>query len=419
MAISDLKIVQHCRVCNSTRLKTILDYGLVALADSFLPDEAAVKTEKKFPLHLCICQECKQVQIKEIVNPSLLFEHYPWETGVSKSIIQFSQELYQKLSGTYDSILHNKNPRVLEIASNDGAILSVFMKNGCEVLGIDPAKNIVEKANTKGIRTLARYFNEETAREVAEKFGKWDICIARNVVAHVNDLSGLAEGIKLLLSGDGFAVIECPHAQKMLEELQYDQVFHEHIGFHSLDSLKKLFELHGMEVFDAEKLWIHGGSIRAFVQHKNGPRVVSGNVASIIEEERAKGMFDESAWEVFAQKALAHKQAIISELQKLKSQQKKVAIYGASGKGQSLLQFCGIDTKLIDYVVDKSQMKQGRLTPGTHIKIYSPEHIYEDKPDVLLLCAWNFADEIMKQEEKFAALGGKFLHPFPLPHYLN
>jgi len=416
---SEIRIVDQCRICNSPRLKLILDYGDVALADSFIRNKEAISTERKFPLSLYLCQDCKHIQIREIVHPSLLFEDYPWETGVSKSIVQFSQELYQKLMEVNNSLPLNQTPRVLEVASNDGAILSVFKEKGCEILGVDPAKNIVEKANAKGIRSIAKYFNDKTAKEVVDEFGKWDICIARNVIAHVDNLPGLAEGIKLILKESGFAVIECPHALKMLDELQYDQVFHEHIGFHSLDSIKKLFELHEMEVFDAEKIWIHGGSIRVFVQHTHGLHKITSAVDTLIEEERAKGMFDESIWEEFARKSLAHKNALITELQKMKDQGKKIAIYGASGKGQSLLQFCGIDSRYIDYVVDKSKMKQGRFTPGTHLEIFSPDHIYEDRPDVLLLCAWNFADEIIKQEERFSILGGKFLHPFPLPHYLN
>ena len=402
---------ENCRICKAKELTVVLDYGEVALADSFLNEEE-IKDEKKYPLRLCFCKNCSHLQIDDIIDPKLLFENYVWETGISKSMIEFSIELYDKIINCYNS----EKPKVLEIASNDGTVLSVFKENGCEILGIDPAKNIVEIANKREIRTIARFFNLETAKEVVENYGKWDVCIARNVLAHVKDIHGLAEGIKTILDEDGFAVIEFPQLKTMFKELQYDQVFHEHIGYHSLDSVKKLFEMYDMEIFDVEEIWIHGGSLRVYVQHNNEPRKISENVNKLLNEEKELGLLEESLWNDFATRAVAHKKALKGEIEKLKNQGKKVIIYGASGKGQSLLQFCEIDNNLIDCVIDKSEMKQGKFTPGTHIKIYSPPQIYDSKADVILLCAWNFAKEIMEQENKF---GGKFLHPFPMPHYLN
>jgi len=410
--------VESCRICKKNKLEVILDYGNVALADSFLSSREKINNEKKYPLRLCICNDCKHIQVDEIIDPSLLFENYPWETGVSKSIIEFSEDLYDKSINCYNLTLSKKRPKVLEVASNDGTILSVFKKNNCEILGVDPAKNIVRKANEKGIRSIAEFFNLEIAKSIIEQYGKWDICIARNVLAHTNELHGLVEGIKIALDKDGFVIIEVPHLKTMFEELQYDQVFHEHMGYHSLDSIKKLFEMHEMEIFNVEEVWIHGGSIRVYLQHINGPREISENVFMVLDKEHKVGLYEKSAWNEFANRVITHKKLLREELEKLKSNNKKIAIYGASGKGQTLLQFCEINNKIIDYVVDKSEMKQGNFTPGTHIKIFSPSHIYEDKPDIILLCTWNLAKEIKTQEEKFISLGGKFLHPFPLPHYI-
>ncbi len=390
----------------------------MALADSFLSSENEIASEKKYPLRLCICNNCKHIQIDEIVDPALLFVDYPWETGVSKSVIQFSEDLCKKLLNVHTSTNKSSPAKVLEVASNDGTVLSVFQKNGCEIMGVDPARNVVKKANERGVRSIAEFFNLETAANIVSQYGKWDVCIARNVLAHVNELHSLVEGMKTILNKDGFAVIEVPHLKTTFEELQYDQVFHEHIGYHSLDSIKRLFELHEMKVFDVEELWIHGGSIRVYLQHENGNKDVSENVKKVLETENKIGLYKKDSWRKFAERALNHKKELRSELEKIKSNNKKVAIYGASGKGQSLLQFCEIDGSLVEYVVDKSEVKQGKYTPGTHIKIFSPNHIYEDRPDVLLLCAWNFAKEIMSQEEKFSQLGGRFLHPFPSPHYL-
>ncbi|MBI4125651.1 MAG: class I SAM-dependent methyltransferase [Deltaproteobacteria bacterium] len=408
----------HCRICLATGLTPVLDYGRVALSDSFLAGREEARKEKKFPLKLCICPHCRHLQIDEIVDPRLLFAHYPWETGISKSVLCFAQELYQTAIRFYRLLPAEQAPKVLEIASNDGSVLSVFQKNGCEVLGIDPAENIVQIANGRGIRSLPEFFDLNCAKAVVSEYGQWDIGLARNVLAHVKDLHGLAEGIRTILNREGFVIIEVPHLKTMFRELQYDQVFHEHLGYHSLDSVQKLFFGHGMEIFDVEEVWIHGGSIRVFLQHEGGPRPVGENVRRVLEEEKKLGLYREEAWGRFARRAAAHRDALRGELKKLKGDQRKIAVYGASGKGQSLLQFCGLDGRLIDYVVDKSAMKQNKWTPGTHLPIFSPARLYEERPDVVLLCAWNFAKEIVEQEKRFVEEGGRFLHPFPMPHYL-
>ncbi len=409
----------ECRICRNEDLDVILDYGDVALSDSFLNNPDEIKDEGKYPLRLCFCNSCKHLQIDEIVDPRLLFQNYVYETGVSKSVVGFAQDLSQTLLECHHAIGSGDQPKVLEVASNDGTVLSIFQEKGCEILGIDPAQNIVEAANSRGVRSIARFFNLESAQAIASEYGQWDMCIARNVMAHVNDLHGFAEGIKVVLAATGFAVVEVPHIQTMFEELQYDQVFHEHIGYHSLDSFQKLFGLFEMEVFDVEKIWIHGGSIRVYLQHNNGPRELSARVHEVLSEEESLGLYDQASWNAFAEKILGQKAALREEIAKLKKEGKKVAVYGASGKGQSLLQFCELDGDCLDYVVDKSEMKQGKITPGTHIQIYSTDHIYEDLPDVILLCAWNFAEEIVKQESRFVSLGGKFLHPLPMPHFLT
>jgi len=409
---------ENCRICKSSELSIILDYGNVALSDSFLNSKDEIINEIKYPLKLCICENCKHLQIDEIISPELLFKNYVYETGVSKSIFGFADDLCQKLLACHCAYSPQKQPAVLEIASNDGTVLSVFQNNGCKVLGIDPAENIVKIVNSRGVKSLASFFNLQTANKILEEYGKWSICLARNVLAHVSELHSLVNGIKTVLADDGFAVVEVPHIKTMFEQLQYDQVFHEHIGFHSFDSVQRLFNMFDMEAFDVEEVWIHGGSIRVYLQHANGPRAINVNVPKMLEIEQKIGFFKEAAWEDFAKKVYAHKTALQNELNQLISNNKKIAIYGASGKGQSLIQFCGLDNTIIEYVVDKSSLKHHKMTPGSHIPIYPTEHIYENMPDVILLCAWNFADEIVKQEERFISLGGKILHPLPMPHYI-
>ena len=337
---------------------------------------------------------------------------------LSKSIIGFANDLCQKALACHYDGSPQKKPTVLEVASNDGTVLSIFQDNGCNVLGVDPAENIVRIANSRGVKSIASFFNLENANKILEEYGKWDICLARNVLAHVSELHSLVNGIKTVLADDGFAVVEVPHIKTMFEQLQYDQVFHEHIGFHSFDSLQRLFNMFDMEAFNVEEVWVHGGSIRVYMQHKKGPRDISPNVSMMLEMEKEMGLLEKSSWEDFARKVYAQKSALQKEINHLISNNKKIAIYGASGKGQSLIQFCELDNHIIEYVVDKSSLKHHKMTPGSHIPIYPPEYIYENLPDVILLCAWNFADEIVNQEKKYISLGGKILHPLPMPHYI-
>ena len=243
---------ENCRICKGSELSVILDYGNVALADSFLNSKNEIINEKKYPLKLCFCENCKHLQIDEIIPPELLFKNYVYETGVSKSILGFADDLCQKLLACYYANSPQKQPAVLEIASNDGTVLSVFQDNGCKVLGIDPAENIVKIANSRGVKSLASFFNLQNANKILEEYGKWNICLARNVLAHVNELHSLVNGIKTVLADDGFAIVEVPHIKTMFEQLQYDQVFHEHIGFHSFDSVQRLFNMFEMETFDVE-----------------------------------------------------------------------------------------------------------------------------------------------------------------------
>jgi len=403
---------KKCRCCGEKKLKKFMDYGIVALADSFLYEEEITR-EQKFPLNLCICTNCFHVQIDEIINPKILFENYVWETGISKSIFEFAHRLYEKTK----ELMIKEESKILEIASNDGTVLSIFEKNGHKILGVEPAKNIALDANKKGITTINEFFNYDTAKNIVKDYGKWDVCIARNVIAHVSDLHGLVQGIQTILDKDGFAVIEFPHLQKMYSDLQYDQVFHEHIGYHSLHSIVFLFGLCNMEVFDVEELEVHGGSLRVYVKHAESKRAIKYDVVKIIISEINSGIFSINNWTSYANRCEIHKNNLRGMIEKCKNDGENIIIYGASGKGQSLIQMSGITKDLISGVVDKSKMKQGKLTPGSHIKIYPTEYIYKSKANVILLCAWNIAKEIVSQEKKFVELGGKFLLPFPEPHF--
>lgn len=404
-----------CRICSSPDHELILSLGEVALADSFLPDSSFLAQERKFPLNLVICTECNHVQIKEVLDPDLMFRDYPWETGIPASIRPYCREFA-------DSVLPrlaSQSPRVLEVASNDGTMLREFQSRGCAVLGVDPASNIVRKANERGIPTLDSFFDASVATGIHAQHGSWDLIVARNVLAHAANLQGLVAGIRLLLAQDGLCVIEVPQLLTMYEELQYDQVFHEHVGYHSLDSIVRLFSMHGLRVFDVEDVWIHGGSIRAYVCHQTAAYLPSPGLEKALKRETEAGILDPEGWRSFGDRARTQKALLREMLSEVVAQGKVVAGYGASGKGQTMLQFCELDRGMVSFIADKSTEKIGKLTPGTHIPVVSPEHMRLANVDYLVLFAWNFADEIIKQEQALIDQGVRFIHPLPHPRCLD
>ncbi len=404
-----------CRICHSSDYELVLDYGSVVPADAFLLSSKAIENEQRLPLTLVICKECRHLQTREVLDPAMLFSEYVWETGIPASIRRYCQEFA-------DAVLvragNPEMPSIFEIASNDGTMLKEFKSRGSEVLGVDPARNIAQKANAAGIPTRVDFFGEEVAREVLAQHGEWDIIVARNVLAHVADLHGLIAGLGLLLGPQGTAVIEVPHLLNMYHELQYDQVFHEHIGYHSLDSIIRLCAMHELAVFDVEHIWIHGGTVRAYVTHAAGGRSPTPAVTEMLAEEQSAGILGLEVWQQFGDRAKTQKRLLRAELSSLREAGKMVVGYGASAKGQSMIQFCELDEGLVAYVADKSTMKIGTLAPGSHIPIVSPEQMRSDPVDVVVVFAWNFAREILEQEQEMRERGVKFLHPIPEPHYL-
>jgi len=397
----------------------VLDFHDVALADAFLESADDAGTEQRYALTLVLCRNCLHLQIKEVLDPSLLFSHYVWETGIPASIKRYCAEFADVvLRRRADDGAEGSKASVIEIASNDGTLLREFKTRGCDILGVDPARNIAERANAAGIPTLADFFDERIARTALAQRGQSDICVARNVVAHVADLHGLVGGLALLLKRSGFAVIEVPHLLTMYRELQYDQVFHEHIGYHSLDSIVRLFAMHDLQVFDVEAPWVHGGSLRIFAGHAAAGRRPSGSVERTLSEEQAAGILDCDSWRRFAGRVEKQKRLLRAELDSLRAARKLVVGYGASAKGQSMIQYCELDETLVRYIADKSAMKIGKKTPGSHIPVVAPEQMRADHVDVVLLFAWNFAEEILEQERDLRQRGVKFLHPIPEPHYL-
>ena len=404
--------MSNCRICES-KIKKIIDFGKIALVGNFLKKKVS---QKKYKISLNYCVSCKHVQISEKLNPNLLFKNYLWETGISKSNIHLLRDHLQKLK----KFGINKKSKVLEIASNDGSFIKILKKKfNCFVIGVDPAKNLAKKANKKSIFTINNYFDYKLSYFLKEKYNKFDYIFARNVIAHIKEPNNVFKGIDNLLKDNGIFVLEVPHLLNILNNNQYDNIFHEHIGFHSLKSIQDLCKANNLKVFDIDKIDSQGGSIRCFISKQTSNQIISSNVSLMSKIEKKSNLFLNSNLKMFKNKILKHSKSLHKLIARLKNKKKKISVYGASGKGQALLQFSKMNNNLIDFVFDKSKLKQGLYTPGTNIKIKNPKYISRKNVDYLLILSWNIKKEIIKQEKKFLKNGGKFIIPFPQPKIIS
>lgn len=400
--------MSKCRICNGKN-EEIINFGKIALVGNFFKKS---KNLKKYEISLNFCKKCKHVQIKEILNPDLLFRNYLWETGVSKSNISLINDLSKKI----EKFQIKKDSKLLEIASNDGSLLSHFKKKfKCYVIGVDPAKNL----KNKKIFTIIDYFNRHLSKKIKKKFKTFDFIIARNVIAHVPDPNEIFSGVNNLLTEKGIFIIEVPHLKNIIEQNQYDNIFHEHIGFHSLKSIIDLSRKNSLKVFNVEKIDSQGGSIRCYICKKNNKRIIEKKVRIILNNEKKIGLFSPTKLKKFKLKIMSHISNLTNLVENLRRLKKNISVYGASGKGQALLQFCKLDYKKIDFVFDRSKLKVGCFTPGTNIRILNPIKIKKINPDYLLLLSWNLKEEILNQEKKFIKRGGKFITPFPTPKIIK
>jgi len=402
----------NCRMCNSEKLYSFLDLGFVPPADGILEKQDLDKHEIMFPLKVMQCLDCGLTQLTYAVNPKLLYgEKYLYESSITetgkKHFFDMADEVCKKLNLAKDSL-------IVDIGSNVGILLEGFKINGMNVLGIDPAPKICKIANERGIETWQNFMSVEVAEKIVAQKGKAKVVTGTNVFAHIDDKEGLMEALNILLDGDGIFIVEAPYFTDLFEKLEYDTIYLDHLEYLSVKPMVKFFNKHNMDLFDVEKQDIHGTSARYFVCRK-GNKEIKQSVKELINLEEKKGIYKKENLDDFSEKVKQHRHKMINLLRDLKKQGKKIVAISAPAKGNTLLNYCKIGTDLLDHATEKATIKHGKYTPGMHIPIVSEDRLLQDKPDYGLILAWNFAGEIMKNNEKFKQAGGKFIIPIPEP----
>jgi len=383
------------------------------LCQTHIAPEQLDQMERFYPLHVYVCEQCFLVQLKQYVSPDTLFTEYAYFSSFADTWLQHAQAYTESMIERFKLDARN---RVIEIASNDGYLLQYFVAKGIPVLGIEPAANVARVAQEKGIPTLVEFFDERLAHDLVGEGKQADLLLGNNVLAHVPDLNGFVEGMRILLAPHGVITMEFPHLMQLMTQNQFDTIYHEHFSYFSFLTVERVFAAHGLTLFDVDELTTHGGSLRIYARHAgNAALPVGPRVAELRAREHAAGFTRLDHYASFGEQVKATKRKLLDVLIKAKRAGKSIAAYGAPGKGNTLLNYCGIRTDFVDYTVDRSPYKQGKHTPGTHIPICHPDKIRETKPDYVLILPWNLREEIMRQTSYIGEWGGQFLVPIPEP----
>ena len=399
-----------CRLCGADLTRTFVDLGMSPLCESYVPAEQLDEAEVFYPLHVRLCESCLLVQIPAYVSGEEIFSDYAYFSSYSDSWVahakRYAQSMIERLGLSSGSL-------VTEVASNDGYLLQHFLAEGIPVLGVEPAANVAEAARSRGISTVVEFLGPETGREIAERHGRADLVAGNNVFAHVPDIKGFAAGLRALVKDTGLVTLEFPHLLRLIERRQYDTIYHEHFSYLSLLTSSRALATAGLRVVDVDELDTHGGSLRVYAQPEAAAGEPTPHVKAVLDEEESAGLHTVAGHRGFAGEVLKIKSDLLEFLLTAAVEGKSVAGYGAPGKGNTLLNHCGIRSDLLQYTVDRSPVKQGKFLPGTHIPIYAPERLAETRPDYILVLPWNLRDEITRQLDYVRSWGGRLVFPIP------
>ncbi len=399
-----------CRFCAAGLEHVFLDLGMSPMCENFLPLEKLESMEPFYPLKAYVCQQCLLVQLAEFESPEQIFSEYAYFSSYSDSWLKHAENYTKQMIPRFGLGPHSQ---VVEVASNDGYLLQYFKAAGVPVLGIEPAANVAKVAIDKGIPSRVEFLGRQTARRMADEGVAADLLLGNNVLAHVPDLNGFVEGLSILLKKSGVLTMEFPHLLRLVEGNQFDTIYHEHFCYLSLLAVRKVFAAHGLRVFDVEELSTHGGSLRVFACHDGDDRATTDRLEMVAAEELRAGYGKLETYLNFAERVEETKRNLLAFLIQARREGKQVAGYGAPGKGNTLLNYCGIRTDFLSYTVDRNPYKHGKYLPGTHIPVFGPERLAETRPDYILILPWNLKDEIVKQLEYARAWGAKFVVPIP------
>lgn len=404
--------LNFCRMCKRSNLVKYLDLGFTPLADKFLSEETINEPEVHYPLEVLVCMDCGQSQLSYVVPPEILYANdYVYEMSITK----MGREHWAEFARTVSTKLALKpNNLVIDIGSNVGVLLEEFRNNKTRILGVDPASTIAKIANDKGIETICDVFSIEVAHKIIEKYGHASVITATNVFAHINDLDELMKGVNIILDEKGVFIFESPYLVNLINSLEYDTIYHEHLSYLSVKPLVNFFRMFGMEIFNIEEKDIHGGSFRVYI-NRIGNRPISPIVHKMIKKEEEMNLYSLDNLKKFAIKVENNRKQLLDLLFSLKAKGKKIVAVGAPAKGMTLLNYCHIGKDTLDFATEKSKLKIGRYTPGMHLPMVSDDELIKQDVDYALLLAWNFADEIINNLKEFQTRGGKFIIPIPEP----
>lgn len=407
--------MQTCRTCKGDHLYKFLSLGDHPLANGFLRKDQLAEAEPLYPLDVHVCLDCGLIQICDNIPPDF-FRNYVYVPSTSDAMRTHFADLAATVVRKH---LSSPASLTIDVGCNDGLFLKSLKALGARTLGVDPATNIVEMARREGLEIVNEYFNPQMARHIKEKYGPAAVIVTTNTFHHIGDLDSFTEGIALLLEDQGTFIIEVPHALELVEQGQFDGIYHEHVSQFTVKSIVEILRRFDLEVFHLEKLDVHGGSVRAFVRKRRKGSAVSPAVSDWLARETERGLFSPSTYDAFRKRVEDNKETLLMLLQKRKQEGKRIVGYGASARGNTLLNYYKIGTDFLEYIVDRNSLKHGLYTPGMHIPVFGVEKLLEDRPDYLLLLAWNFAEEIIRQQDVYRKLGGRFILPIPETKILN